>query len=115
MVMDSLGNWRPLAERMLPKARKTGVKDMLETPQIPTLARIMRITPRADERPAKGLSWADYEDVDLDVANATKKKEKKAAEDGDDENENEVEEEEDKEEEEEGPFYYTLTKPLPPP
>ncbi|KAG6846313.1 hypothetical protein H0H93_014730, partial [Arthromyces matolae] len=70
---------------------------MLETPQIPTqpsLARVMRITPRADERPAKGLSWADYEDVDLDVANATKKKEKKAAEDGDDENENEVEEEE---------------------
>ncbi|THH28838.1 hypothetical protein EUX98_g5356 [Antrodiella citrinella] len=57
-------NRRTLAERLLPKARKTGVDDMLETPDHPTLSRVMRIQPRADERPAEGFSWGDYEDVD---------------------------------------------------
>ena len=37
---------------------------MLETPDAPTLARVMRVQPRPDERPATGFSWADYEDVD---------------------------------------------------
>ncbi|KAH8831721.1 hypothetical protein DL96DRAFT_1588777 [Flagelloscypha sp. PMI_526] len=34
---------RALAERMLPKPRKTGVEDMVETPDYPTVARVMRI------------------------------------------------------------------------
>lgn len=37
---------------------------MLETPDVPSVARVMRVTPRADEHPAAGFSWADYEDVD---------------------------------------------------
>lgn len=37
---------------------------MLETPDYPTVARVMRVQPRPDERPAAGFSWADYEDVD---------------------------------------------------
>ncbi|KIP01249.1 hypothetical protein PHLGIDRAFT_27046 [Phlebiopsis gigantea 11061_1 CR5-6] len=57
-------NRRTLAERLLPKPRKTHVEDMLETPDVPSVARVMRVTPRADERPAAGFSWADYEDVD---------------------------------------------------
>ncbi|KAF8060642.1 hypothetical protein FPV67DRAFT_1423426 [Lyophyllum atratum] len=60
---------RPLAERLLPKPRKTGVDDMLETPDHPTVARVMRVQPRPDEKPASGFSWGDYEDVrnDADV------------------------------------------------
>ncbi|RDB30504.1 hypothetical protein Hypma_007068 [Hypsizygus marmoreus] len=54
---------RPLAERLLPKPRKTGVADMLESPDHPTLSRVMRVQPRADEKPASGFSWGDYEDV----------------------------------------------------
>ncbi|KAI0709705.1 hypothetical protein C8T65DRAFT_575529 [Cerioporus squamosus] len=57
-------NRRTLAERLLPKPRKTGVEDLLEEPDYPQLARVMRIKPRADEQPAAGFSWADYEDVD---------------------------------------------------
>ncbi|TCD65833.1 hypothetical protein EIP91_002138 [Steccherinum ochraceum] len=57
-------NRRTLAEKLLPKPRKTGVDDMLETPDYPTVARVMRVQPRPDERPAAGFSWADYEDVD---------------------------------------------------
>lgn len=57
-------NRRTLAEKLVPKARKTGVEDLLETPDVPTLARVMRIQPRPDERPPAGFSWADYEDVD---------------------------------------------------
>ncbi|PSR76298.1 hypothetical protein PHLCEN_2v8530 [Hermanssonia centrifuga] len=57
-------NRRPLAERLLPKPRKTGVDDMLETPDVPTLARVMRVQPKPDEKPAVGFSWGDYEDVD---------------------------------------------------
>ncbi|KIL56890.1 hypothetical protein M378DRAFT_16664 [Amanita muscaria Koide BX008] len=57
---------RPLAERLLPKPRKTGVEDMLETPDHPSLARVMRVRPMSGEKPASGFSWADYEDVHVD-------------------------------------------------
>ncbi|KAI0369822.1 hypothetical protein BV20DRAFT_967507 [Pilatotrama ljubarskyi] len=57
-------NKRTLAEKLLPKPRKTGVEDLLEEPDYPQVARVMRIQPRADERPAAGFSWGDYEDVD---------------------------------------------------
>lgn len=57
-------NRRTLAERLLPKPRKTAVDDMLERPDYPGLARVMRVHPRADEAPAPGFSWKDYEDVD---------------------------------------------------
>jgi len=57
-------NRRTLAERMLPKPRKTGVDDMLETPDYPSVARVMRIQPGPNDKPAVGFSWADYEDVD---------------------------------------------------
>lgn len=36
---------------------------MLETPDYPTLSRVMRVQPMPDERPASGFSWGDYEDV----------------------------------------------------
>lgn len=39
---------------------------MLETPDVPGLARVMRVQPRPDEKPASGFSWADYEDVRVD-------------------------------------------------
>jgi len=54
---------RTLAEKMLPKGRKTGVDDMLETSDYPTVSRVMRVQPRADEKPVPGFSWGDYEDV----------------------------------------------------
>lgn len=57
---------RTLAERLLPKPRKTVVDDMLERSDFPGLARVMRVQPRADEAPAPGFSWKDYEDVDVD-------------------------------------------------
>ncbi|KAI0072640.1 hypothetical protein K474DRAFT_1667581 [Panus rudis PR-1116 ss-1] len=57
-------NRKTLAEKLLPKPRKTVVDDMLETPAAPSLARVMRVQPRPDEKPAAGFSWADYEDVD---------------------------------------------------
>ena len=37
---------------------------MLETPDVPSLARVMRVQPRPDEQPAAGFTWGDYEDVD---------------------------------------------------
>ncbi|KAJ3489453.1 hypothetical protein NLJ89_g11529 [Agrocybe chaxingu] len=55
-------NRKTLAEKLLPKPRKTGVDDMLETPDYPTLARVMRVQPLPNEKPASGFSWADYED-----------------------------------------------------
>ncbi|KII87029.1 hypothetical protein PLICRDRAFT_55089 [Plicaturopsis crispa FD-325 SS-3] len=56
-------NVRTLAEKLVPKPRKTKVDDML--PQTgPALARVMRVQPRPDEKPAGGLSWGDYEDVE---------------------------------------------------
>ncbi|CCM00732.1 uncharacterized protein FIBRA_02772 [Fibroporia radiculosa] len=63
-VVASSGNRRTLAERLLPKPRKTGVDDMLETPDYPTLSRVMRIQPGPNDKPAAGFSWGDYEDVD---------------------------------------------------
>ena len=36
---------------------------MLERPDFPTLARVMRVQPRADETPVPGFSWDDYGDV----------------------------------------------------
>ncbi|KAH7106096.1 hypothetical protein BKA62DRAFT_688831 [Auriculariales sp. MPI-PUGE-AT-0066] len=51
-----------LAERLIPRAPRTKVDDMLETPQDPSLARVMRIAPGPGEIPATG-SWGDYEDV----------------------------------------------------
>ncbi|KAI0630717.1 hypothetical protein C8Q77DRAFT_1200026 [Trametes polyzona] len=63
-------NRRTLAEKLLPKPRKTGVEDVLEEPDYPQLARVMRIQPRPDERPAAGFSWGDYEDVDESRATA---------------------------------------------
>ncbi|KAM5544227.1 hypothetical protein V8D89_001887 [Ganoderma adspersum] len=60
----SLENRRTLAEKLLPKPRKTGVEDLLEQPDYPELSRVMRIKPREDQQPAAGFSWADYEDVD---------------------------------------------------
>lgn len=38
-------------------------------PDVPTVSRVMRITPGLDEKPAKGFSWADYEDVDVEGLN----------------------------------------------
>ncbi|KAG9123161.1 hypothetical protein FRC07_000161 [Ceratobasidium sp. 392] len=55
---------RTLAERLLPTGRKTGVEDMLESPQYPDVARVMRVKPTEGEQPAAGYTWGDYEDVD---------------------------------------------------
>jgi hypothetical protein len=79
---DEESRRRTLAEKLLPKPRKTGVDEyvlslpphsssfltyfvhsMLETPDHPTLSRVMRVQPRPDEKPADGFSWGDYEDV----------------------------------------------------
>ncbi|KAF8633195.1 hypothetical protein AX15_001465 [Amanita polypyramis BW_CC] len=57
---------KTLAERILPKPRKTGVEDMLETPDHPTLTRVVRVRPLPGEKPPTGFSWADYEDVHID-------------------------------------------------
>ncbi|KAF8624206.1 hypothetical protein AX17_007194 [Amanita inopinata Kibby_2008] len=57
---------RPLAERLLPKPRKTGVDDMLETSDYPAVSRVMRVHPLPGEKPASGFSWADYEDVHVE-------------------------------------------------
>lgn len=54
---------RTLAEKMLPKPRKTGVEDMLQKPDYPTLARVVKVKPSVGEQPAAGFSWGDYEDV----------------------------------------------------
>ncbi|RXW20476.1 hypothetical protein EST38_g5376 [Candolleomyces aberdarensis] len=61
---DSSDKKKTFAEKMIPKPRKTGVEDLLETPDYPTLSRVMRIKPGPDDKPATGFSWADYEDVD---------------------------------------------------
>ncbi|CUA77126.1 hypothetical protein RSOLAG22IIIB_06517 [Rhizoctonia solani] len=55
---------RTLAERLLPTGRKTGVEDMLETPQYPDVARVMRVKSADEPQPAPGYSWGDYEDAD---------------------------------------------------
>ncbi|KAL4261651.1 hypothetical protein AB1N83_009393 [Pleurotus pulmonarius] len=63
-------NRRTLAEKLLPKPRKTGVDDMTETPDYPQIARVIRVQPRPDEKPASGFSWGDYEDVHVDTSGA---------------------------------------------
>ncbi|THH03277.1 hypothetical protein EW145_g6383, partial [Phellinidium pouzarii] len=55
-------NRKTFAERMLPRPRKTGVEDMEDEPLQPTLARVIRVKPAPNEKPAKGFSWGDYED-----------------------------------------------------
>ena len=35
---------------------------MEETPLNPSVARVLRIKPGPDERPAKGFTWGDYEE-----------------------------------------------------
>ncbi|PFH53253.1 hypothetical protein AMATHDRAFT_1326 [Amanita thiersii Skay4041] len=57
---------RPLAERLLPRPQKMGIDDMLETPDHPTLSRVIRVRPLPGEKPASGFSWGDYEDVHPD-------------------------------------------------
>ena len=36
---------------------------MEEEPLQPPIARVLRVTPGPNEKPAKGFSWGDYEDV----------------------------------------------------
>ncbi|EJU03495.1 hypothetical protein DACRYDRAFT_105656 [Dacryopinax primogenitus] len=73
------GVMRSTVERMLPRPRKTAVDDMLETPA-QSVSRVMRVKPSAEERPAAGFSWADYEDVEDSAGGA-------GAEEADDEGE----------------------------
>lgn len=40
---------------------------MLETPDYPAISRVMRVQPAANEKPATGFSWGDYEDVRVDA------------------------------------------------
>lgn len=61
-------NRKTLAEKLIPKSRKTGVEDMLEESDQPTVARVMRVQPSPGESPAPGYSWADYEDVQAAAA-----------------------------------------------
>lgn len=35
---------------------------MEDEPLQPSLARVMRVKPAGDEKPAKGFSWGDYEE-----------------------------------------------------
>ncbi|KAG5219593.1 Zinc-finger double-stranded RNA-binding [Salix suchowensis] len=44
-------NRRTLAEKLLPKPRKTGVDDMTETPDYPQIARVIRVQPRQMKSP----------------------------------------------------------------
>ena len=37
---------------------------MLETPQYPEVARVMRVKPEEGQQPAPGYTWGDYEDAD---------------------------------------------------
>jgi len=59
--MSGPGERHPLANRLLPKPRKTGVEDMLATSDYPSYSRVMRVQP--GDKPATGFSWGDYEDV----------------------------------------------------
>ncbi|KAI6098268.1 hypothetical protein EDD16DRAFT_1664371 [Pisolithus croceorrhizus] len=53
---------RTLAEKLVPKPRRTGVEDMLQKPDVPTLARVMRVVSQTDEIPAQESAWENYED-----------------------------------------------------
>ena len=39
------------------------ISSMLEISDYPNLARVIRVQPLPNEKPATGFSWADYEDV----------------------------------------------------
>jgi len=41
---------------------------MLEEPDQPSVARVLRVQPIPGEKPAPGFSWADYEDVQMAAA-----------------------------------------------
>ena len=41
---------------------------MLEVPDQPSVARVLRVQPTVGEQPAPGFSWADYEDVQVAAA-----------------------------------------------
>ena len=41
---------------------------MLEVPDQPSVARVLRVQPSPGEQPAPGFSWADYEDVQVAAA-----------------------------------------------
>ena len=41
---------------------------MLEVPDQPSAARVLRVQPSPEEQPAPGFSWADYEDVQTAAA-----------------------------------------------
>jgi len=41
---------------------------MLEVPDQPSVARVLRVQPNSGEQPAPGFSWADYEDVQVAAA-----------------------------------------------
>lgn len=63
----SVGEQRKtLAEKLLPKPRKTAVDDMLESPANPSLARVIRVQSESSDKlqPAPGFSWGDYEDAE---------------------------------------------------
>ncbi|KAI6010827.1 hypothetical protein F5J12DRAFT_821833 [Pisolithus orientalis] len=53
---------RTLAEKLIPKPRRTGVEDMLQKPDVPALARVMRVVPRADGLQVQGSTWENFED-----------------------------------------------------
>jgi len=41
---------------------------MLEVPDQPSVARVLRVQPSPGEQPAPGFTWADYEDVQVAAA-----------------------------------------------
>jgi hypothetical protein len=41
---------------------------MLEVPDQPSVARVLRVQPSPGEKPAPGFSWADYENVQTAAA-----------------------------------------------
>jgi len=41
---------------------------MLEVPDQPSVARVLRVQPSPGEQPAPGFSWADYENVQVAAA-----------------------------------------------
>ena len=41
---------------------------MLEVSDQPSVARVLRVQPTVEEKPAPGFSWADYEDVQVAAA-----------------------------------------------
>lgn len=46
---------------------------MEEEPLQPSLVRVLRVTPGPNEKPAKGFSWGDYEDVNLPGSSSSRR------------------------------------------